>query len=90
MVLTPSPICYMKNLVDIWFRANSRSMLVNRLFIFFVRAVLGAVFAVAVTRMFYPQTNPIYVALLGVFLVGAAYGLEALKGGRKNKQEPPS
>ncbi|MBU0994089.1 MAG: hypothetical protein KJ737_16475 [Proteobacteria bacterium] len=55
----------------------------NRFIIFFVRAILGAFFAVLLTRFFYPDTNPVYVAGLGVFMVCMAYFFEYL---RKNKK----
>ena len=48
----------------------------NRLQIFFIRAVLGAGFAVLLTRIFYPGTDLVYVVGLGVFLVGMAYVAE--------------
>ncbi|MBU0987249.1 MAG: hypothetical protein KKH68_08360 [Proteobacteria bacterium] len=48
----------------------------NRLNIFVIRAILGAVFAVILARVFYPQTNLIAVAGLGLFLVGMAYVAE--------------
>ncbi|QTA86042.1 hypothetical protein [Desulfonema magnum] len=55
----------------------------NKFYIFIMRAILGAVFAVILTRFFYPQVNPVYVAGLGIFMVGMAYALESW---RKNKQ----
>jgi hypothetical protein len=45
----------------------------NRFYVFIIRAVFGTVFAVVLTRIFYPETNIIYVVGLGVFLVGMAY-----------------
>ena len=48
----------------------------NRLNIFAIRAVLGAVFAVILSRSFYPQANFAYVIGLGIFLVGIAYIME--------------
>ena len=56
----------------------------NILFIFFVRLVLGAVFAVVLWRLFYPETNPVYAAGLGIILVGLAYFAEFLRN-RKNR-----
>ena len=38
--------------------------------IFIIRAILGAGFAVILSRMFYPDVNIIYVAGLGIILVG--------------------
>ncbi len=48
----------------------------NKLHIFVVRAVFGAVFAVIITRFFYGKVNIFYVASLGIFLVGMAYVME--------------
>jgi hypothetical protein len=53
--------------------------------IFIIRAILGAVFAVVLSRMFFPAANTIYVAGLGVILVGLAYFAEYLRN-RKKKQ----
>ncbi len=51
--------------------------------IFIIRAILGAVFAVILSRMFYPQVSAIYVAGLGVILVGLAYFAEYLRNRKK-------
>jgi hypothetical protein len=48
----------------------------NNFHIFIIRAVFGAVFAVVLTRIFYGKVEIIYVAGLGIFLVGMAYILE--------------
>jgi len=45
----------------------------TRFYIFIIRIVLGAAFAVLISRFFYPDANPVYIAGMGVFLVGAAY-----------------
>ena len=50
--------------------------------IFIIRAILGVVFAVVLTRLFYPETSIVYVIALAVFLIGMAYFFEYL---RKNK-----
>jgi len=42
-------------------------------YILIIRVVLGAAFAVLLSRFFYPDANIIYVAGVGSFLVGAAY-----------------
>lgn len=55
----------------------------NRVIIFLFRVFLGAFFAVLLTRFFYPDTNPVLVAGLGVFMVLMAYFFEYL---RKNRQ----
>ncbi len=44
--------------------------------IFVFRAVLGAVFAVFLTRFFYSKVDINYVVGLAIFLVGMAYVLE--------------
>lgn len=41
-----------------------------------MRAVLGLVVAVVLSRMFHPEFHPVQVGGLAVLLVGAAYGLE--------------
>ncbi len=57
----------------------------NRLQIFLLRAGLGALFAVILTRIFFPQANPFYMAGLGIFLVGMAYLFEAIRGSKKHE-----
>jgi hypothetical protein len=49
---------------------------------FIIRAILGAVFAVIATRMYYGRVEPFYVAGLAVILVGLAYFAEYLKNRR--------
>ncbi len=61
----------------------------NKFYVFVMRAILGGVFAVILTRFFYPETNPVYVAGLGVFLVGMAYVLELWRGRKSDKKETP-
>lgn len=48
----------------------------KRFHIFIIRAILGAVFAVIMTRLYYGKVNPIAVIGLGIFMVGMAYVLE--------------
>jgi len=55
----------------------------NQIQIFVIRAIVGLVFAVVVTRMFYGRTNPLYIAGLAVILVGLAYFAEYLRRRRK-------
>jgi len=55
----------------------------NRFYVFIIRAILGAGFAVILSRMFYPDANPIYVAGLGFILVGLAYFAEYLRHRKK-------
>ena len=52
--------------------------------IFIIRAVVGAVVAVVLTRMFYGKVEIVYVAGLAVFLVGMAYVMEYF---RKKRQK---
>ncbi len=58
--------------------------------IFVMRAILGAVFAVILSRFFYPGTNPLYVAGLGIFLVGMAYILEYWRNRNSDKNKGAS
>ena len=51
--------------------------------VFIIRAVLGAVFAVILSRMFYPDADVVYVVGLGIILVGLAYFVEYLRNRRK-------
>ncbi len=51
--------------------------------IFIIRAILGAGFAVILSRMFYPDVDIIYVAGLGIILVGLAYFAEYLRNRKK-------
>ena len=53
--------------------------------IFIIRAVIGAVFAVVLTRMFYGKVEIVYVAGLAVFLVGMAYIMEYFRKKRKDR-----
>ena len=51
--------------------------------VFIIRAILGAVFAVILSRMFYPEANLVYVAGLGIILVGLAYFAEYLRNRKR-------
>ncbi len=53
--------------------------------IFVIRAILGVAFAVFLTRFFYPDSNPVYVAGLGIFLVGMAYVMESWRSRKTDK-----
>jgi hypothetical protein len=53
--------------------------------IFIMRAVLGAVFAVVLARIFRPEFSPLAVGFFAVLLVGLAYLLEVW-GGRKREK----
>ena len=52
---------------------------VNQFQIFIIRAVIGAVFAVILTRMFYGRVHLIYVVGLAIIMVGLAYFAEYLR-----------
>ncbi|MDF1593905.1 MAG: hypothetical protein P1P89_20540 [Desulfobacterales bacterium] len=56
----------------------------NRFYIFLIRAVLGAALALILMRFFYPAANPVFVAGLGIFMVGMAYVTEYFRN-RKPK-----
>lgn len=58
--------------------------MVGQFSIFVIRAILGAVFAVVLSRFFYPDAKVAYVIGIGVILVGLAYLAEYLRN-RKNK-----
>jgi hypothetical protein len=51
--------------------------------IFVIRAILGGMFAVVLTRFFYPDAKLPYVLGLGVILVGLAYFAEYLRHRKK-------
>ena len=53
--------------------------------IFIIRAVIGAVVAVVLTRMFYGKVEIVYVAGLAVFLVGMAYVMEYFRKTRQDR-----
>jgi len=55
----------------------------TKFYILVMRAILGAVFAVILTRMFYGRVEIFYVAGLAIILVGLAYFAEYLRN-RKN------
>lgn len=58
----------------------------NQTYIFIIRAALGAFFAVLISRIFFPDANPAYMAGLGIFLVGMAYVLEAIRASKSNQK----
>ena len=51
----------------------------NKFYIFLIRVVLSAAFAVILGRVFFPDSNPVGVAALGIFMLGAAYLAEFLR-----------
>ena len=56
----------------------------NQFQIFFIRAIIGAFFAIVITRMFYGRVHLAYVAGLAIILVGLAYFAEFLRK-RRNR-----
>jgi uncharacterized membrane protein HdeD (DUF308 family) len=52
--------------------------------IFVIRAVLGVMIAVVITRAFYGSIHPVYVAGLAIIMVGLAYFAEYLRN-RKSR-----
>ena len=63
---------------------NNEGNDLNQFQIFFIRAVIGAFFAVVITRMFYGRVHLAYVAGLAIILVGLAYFAEFLRK-RRNR-----
>lgn len=51
--------------------------------ILIIRAVLGAVFGVIITRFFYPDAPIIFIVCLCITLVGLAYLVEYLRQRKK-------
>jgi hypothetical protein len=51
--------------------------------IFIIRAIIGAVVAVVISRAFFGEIQIIYVAGLAVILIGLAYFAEYLRQRRK-------
>ncbi len=51
----------------------------NQFQIFFIRAIIGAVLAVVITRMFYGRVHLAYVTGLAIIMVGLAYFAEFLR-----------
>ena len=58
---------------------NKEGNHLNQFQIFFIRAIIGAFFAVVVTRMFYGRVHLAYVVGLAIILVGLAYFAEFLR-----------
>jgi hypothetical protein len=55
----------------------------TRFYIFLMRAILGAIFAVLLSRFFYPKASILAVAGIAIALVGLAYITEYFRRGRK-------
>ena len=56
----------------------------NRIHVFIIRAVFAAVFAVLVTRVFYPGASFQHILELGIFLLGMAYLVEYFRNRRQD------
>ena len=54
-------------------------------YIFIIRVIMGILFAILVTRLFYPEAGMVWVILVAAVLVGMAYIFESY---RKRKREP--
>ena len=52
-------------------------------YIFVMRAILGAIFAVLLTRFFYPRATIAGVMAVAVIIVGMAYVVEYFRKRRK-------
>jgi hypothetical protein len=59
---------------------------VTPFYIFIFRAVLGGLFAVLLTRFFYPKAPIAGVIAIAIFLVGMAYLTENFRKRRKGPQ----
>lgn len=53
--------------------------------IFIIRAVMGVVFGVILSRFFYPNAPLIFIILLCVILVGLAYLTQYLRQRKKER-----
>ena len=69
----------LSNIMTILNITNRKGNHLNQFQIFFIRAIIGAFFAVVITRMFYGSVPLAYVAGLAIILVGLAYFAEFLR-----------
>lgn len=53
--------------------------------IFIIRAIMGAVFGVILSRFFYPKAPLIFIILLCMILVGLAYLTQYLRQRKKER-----
>lgn len=58
----------------------------NKFLIFIIRAILGGVFAVVISRMFRPDAQPVFVIGLGIILVGITYLMEYFRNKKSDTQ----
>lgn len=59
--------------------------MLTRFYIFIIRAIMGILFAILATRIFYPESGMVRIMLVAGVLVSMAYILESF---RKRKKEP--
>ncbi len=55
----------------------------NALTVFTIRAIVGTIAAVFMTRFFHPESGIVEILGLAVFLVGMAYVMEAFRKRKK-------
>ena len=55
--------------------------------IFIIRAIIGAVFAVVLMRIFHPEFHVAYVAIFAIILTSLAYALEGWRNKKFKKKE---
>lgn len=60
-------------------------MAVNRLYVFFIRAIMGVIFGVFVSKVFYPKAPILFIVGLCSCLVVLAYVTEYLRQRSKQK-----
>jgi len=58
---------------------------VHQLQVFIIRAIIGVVFGVVISRFFYPNAPLVFIIGLVLVLVGMAYFIEYLK----NRKQGP-
>jgi hypothetical protein len=71
------PVSVVKNIIVDKYCEGANKL--NQFQIFIIRAVIGAVFAVVLTRMFYGKVHIAYVVGLAIIMVGLAYFAEYLR-----------
>ena len=59
----------------------------NRFYIFLIRLILGAGFAVLLSRIFFPGASIAWVICIGICLVGLAYVTEYFRVRRQMEQD---
>ena len=65
--------------LSFYFSLHFNEANLNRIYIFLLRIVLGAFFAILMMRFFYPEAKLVYTGALGVYLVAMAYMFEKMK-----------